>query len=219
MRETTRYRRIAGGDYRHVWVVGDLHGCYRPLLRALAARRFSAHDDLLISVGDMIDRGPESAACLALLYEPWFTAIVGNHERMAQEAADGGNGDLWRYNGGEWYFELDGAGRRRVDALIQRAARLPLIIEVNLNGRRYVIAHADYPSDRYAFGYPVDADDVVWSRRRIRQSLAGVSRCIVGASLFIFGHTPLDKPRVFANQLYLDTGAVFGGPLTLIRLR
>ncbi|MDW4607744.1 hypothetical protein NQ312_24980, partial [Escherichia coli] len=42
---------------------------------------------------------------------------------------------------------------------------------------------------------------------------------IKGADTFIFGHTPAVKPLKFANQMYIDTGAVFCGNLTLIQVQ
>ncbi|MCL2893149.1 metallophosphoesterase [Brenneria tiliae] len=213
------YRAISGDDYRKIFVVGDIHGCRQLLLEALAARQFNRQTDLLISVGDLIDRGPDSPACLTLLDEPWFTAVCGNHEQMAREALSEDNGWLWSRNGGSWYAALDDADKRLAAGRIAQTAQLPLVIDVDINGRRYVIAHADYPSDDYAFGKAVDADELVWGRTRITRSMAGKGRRIAGAHLFIFGHTPLHKPLIFFNQLYIDTGAVFGGTLTLIQLR
>lgn len=213
------YRRISGDDYQRVFVVGDIHGCYSALLDALASRRFDRQNDLLISVGDLIDRGPDSPACLTLLEEPWFTAVCGNHEQMAREALSEDNGWLWSRNGGSWYSALDDADKRLAAGRIAQTANLPLIIDVALGGRRYVIAHADYPADDYAFGKAVDVDELVWGRHRITRAMAGEGDRIAGAHLFIFGHTPLRQPLVFFNQLYIDTGAVFGGRLTLIQLR
>ncbi|NOT83789.1 MAG: hypothetical protein HOP02_03200 [Methylococcaceae bacterium] len=67
-----------GTDY----VVGDLHGCYQLLQDLLDKVNFDPACDRLISVGDLIDRGPDSLACLQLLAEPWFYAVRGNHEAM-----------------------------------------------------------------------------------------------------------------------------------------
>ncbi|MEE3662452.1 metallophosphoesterase [Brenneria sp. g21c3] len=213
------YRRISGDDYQRIFVVGDIHGCYQALLDALATRQFDRQTDLLISVGDLIDRGPDSPACLALLDEPWFTAVCGNHEQMAREALSEDNGWLWSRNGGSWYSALDDADKRIVAGRIAQTADLPLVIDVDIGGRHYVIAHADYPADDYAFGKAVDEDELVWGRNRITRAMAGEGDKIAGAHLFIFGHTPLHKPLIFFNQLYIDTGAVFGGRLTLIQLR
>jgi len=38
--------------------------------------------DQLFSVGDLVDRGPESHRVLEWLARPWFFAICGNHDFM-----------------------------------------------------------------------------------------------------------------------------------------
>lgn len=219
MQEVVRYRCISGDDYRHVWVVGDLHGCYQQLKQQLIARKFDERCDLLIAVGDLIDRGTDSAACLALLDAPWFISVTGNHECMAQAVLRGESRDHWRNNGGGWYFDLSPVHRHSIDRLIQLSASLPHVLEVNMQTRLYVIAHADYPSARYGFGLPVNVEEVVWGRTRLRRAQSGDYQRIEGADRFIFGHTPLKKVCTYANQIYLDTGAVYGGPLSMVRLR
>lgn len=69
------YQRIEGGMWRHVWVVSDIHGCYQWLMDELKRRHFNPYEDLLISVGDVIDRGPDSVKCLQLIHEKWFRAV------------------------------------------------------------------------------------------------------------------------------------------------
>lgn len=54
------YQRKNGEEWRHVWVAGDIHGCYQSLMDELKRRHFNPYEDLLISVGDIIDRGPDS---------------------------------------------------------------------------------------------------------------------------------------------------------------
>ena len=51
--------------------------------------------DYFISVGDNIDRGPESLNVLRLLNQPWFTSVKGNHEAMALDAFETGDGNMW----------------------------------------------------------------------------------------------------------------------------
>ncbi|EFE1562693.1 serine/threonine protein phosphatase, partial [Escherichia coli] len=72
MMAPTIYHRIDGTKYRNVWVVGDLHGCYTRLMSELHRVHFDPAQDLLISVGDLIDRGTENVKCLELLQMPWF---------------------------------------------------------------------------------------------------------------------------------------------------
>ena len=69
---------------------------------------FDPAQDLLISVGDLIDRGTENVECLELLQMPWFRAVMGNHERLMIDAlSPDGNVNNWLMNGGQWFFMLD----------------------------------------------------------------------------------------------------------------
>ena len=66
--------------------VGDVHGQLALLQAELEAVGFDRKRDRLFSVGDLIDRGSESLACLSLALEPWCHAVCGNHEMLAFEA-------------------------------------------------------------------------------------------------------------------------------------
>jgi serine/threonine protein phosphatase 1 len=62
-------------------VVGDIHGRFAELTELL--NRFSLRDDdLLVSVGDLVDRGPDPGSVVRLFQErPNSIAVMGNHER------------------------------------------------------------------------------------------------------------------------------------------
>jgi len=214
------YQRINGADWRNVWVVGDLHGCYTSLMTQLGRVDFDPEQDLLISVGDLIDRGTENVECLELIEMPWFRAVRGNHEQMMIDAlAPGGMPYHWVRNGGAWFFNLDYDQDRLVISLVRKAADLPLIIELVTGDRKVVICHADYPHNEYAFDKPVPEEMVIWNRDRISDSHDGLAKEITGADLFIFGHTPAREPVKYANQMYIDTGAVFCGNLTMVQVQ
>ncbi|MDF7321713.1 metallophosphoesterase [Proteus mirabilis] len=212
------YLRINGEQYRHIWVVGDIHGCFNLLKRNMYRIDFDKEKDLLISVGDLIDRGDQNVECLDLINERWFRAVRGNHEQMAIDVVmHKGNRDCWLANGGFWFLSIDPDEAIRTATNISYAEMLPLIIEVNAGGKKTVIAHADYPSDEYEFGKPVDEQYVIWSRERIGDENV---REIKGADLFLFGHTPMIKGiEKRANQEYIDTGAVFGYGLTMRQIK
>lgn len=212
------YLRINGDQYRHIWAVGDIHGCFNLLKRNMHRVDFDKEKDLLISVGDLIDRGDQNVECLDLVNEKWFRAVRGNHERMAIDTLfNGVPSHNWLYNGGDWFFMQDYDNEVLSRACLAKAEQLPLIIEVNTDGKKTVIAHADYPSDEYEFGKPVDEQYVIWSRERIGDENV---REIKGADLFLFGHTPMIKGiEKRANQEYIDTGAVFGYGLTMRQIK
>lgn len=212
------YLRINGDKYRHIWVVGDIHGCFNLLKRNMHRVDFDKEKDLLISVGDLIDRGDQNVECLDLINEKWFRSVRGNHEQMAIDALfNGGDVNNWLYNGGNWFFLQNYEEEILSRACLAKAEKLPFIIEVNTDGKKTVIAHADYPSDEYEFGKPVDEQYVIWSRERIGDDNV---REIKGADLFLFGHTPMIKGiEKRANQEYIDTGAVFGYGLTMRQIK
>ena len=213
------YQYLNGENWRHIYIVGDLHGC-RPLLdEQLLACHFNTYEDLLISVGDLIDRGPDSPACLALLNQPWFRSVRGNHEEMALNALQKGLHRQWTANGGDWFYALEGTAMIEAKHAIYRCRELPLILHVQLEDRIVVVAHADYPSSHYAWGAEVDEQKTVWSRSRIERNQKGKGQIITGADAFYFGHTPLSAPLHIWNQHYIDTGAVFGNRLTLVRVQ
>lgn len=58
---------------------------------------------------------------------------------------------------------------------------------------------------------------VLWSRSRLGERPKGQG--IKGADHFWFGHTPLRHRVDIGNLHYIDTGAVFGGELTLVQLQ
>ena len=65
------------------FVVGDVHGCFRTLDRALAALEFDASRDRLFGVGDLVDRGPHSHEALDWIDHRFTAVTLGNHEDAA----------------------------------------------------------------------------------------------------------------------------------------
>ncbi|MGB0371043.1 MAG: metallophosphoesterase [Opitutales bacterium] len=60
--------------------IGDVHGCaaeFAELLNLLSPQS----DDFIVQLGDMVNRGPDSAAVLKLVRENNIRALLGNHER------------------------------------------------------------------------------------------------------------------------------------------
>lgn len=88
---------------------------------------------------------------------------------MALEALESGDMRLWQMNDGDWYVKGDARQRADVDRLLAHCRRLPLIIEVQCEKARHVIAHADYPAPVYRWQQPVDPQRVLWSRHRLSE--------------------------------------------------
>ena len=85
-------------DYGHkVYVVGDVHG-HLATFRALIHRLNLSTDDRVICLGDIIDRGPDSAGVVRLIRsDERIICIKGNHEHMAlQSITEDGRVELWQ---------------------------------------------------------------------------------------------------------------------------
>lgn len=65
---------------RKTFVVGDLHGCLSELIALLDRLDYDEDKDLLISCGDLIDRGPEIYECLEFFNHPRRKRVRGNHD-------------------------------------------------------------------------------------------------------------------------------------------
>ncbi|MFC6570461.1 metallophosphoesterase [Pseudomonas brassicacearum] len=124
--------------------MGDIHGHFKFLTMALDKLDFNTELDRIFSVGDLIDRGPDSMDVLNWLEKPWFHAVRGNHEQMLIDCISG-HGDIPRHirNGGAWLYELQPTIQHELSKSLQA---LPLIIEIDLlNDQTIGIVHAEAP--------------------------------------------------------------------------
>ena len=214
-------RNLTGRDY----AVGDIHGCYTQLSAGLDRIGFDPDADRLFSVGDLVDRGPESRDVLHWLDQPWFHAICGNHDFMVWRAALGqeyGPVDF-RVHGGEWLDELDGAEQRELGA---RLARLPMAAEVETAGGIVGLVHAQCPSDdwnevRKLAMAGLDPESLageccLWSRDRYMQRRLDEVRHVRAV---VHGHVTVPSAELLGNVHYIDScGWRPGGHFTFLDL-
>lgn len=195
------------------FVVGDLHGCYEELMSKLEDHGFDSAIDRLISVGDLIDRGPDSFRCLSLTNEPWFYCVWGNHEALMLDALSNRPGSpefqFWMQNGGEWALGHDLDELHQM--VLELAKRTPLAIEVPYGTKCVGVIHAEVPDDDWqslslALA-PKEAQRAIWGRTTISSIQSGLEPSrVTGIDYTIFGHTPVREAVAIANRLYLDTG-------------
>ncbi len=64
------------------YAVGDIQGCYAELMDVLDQVGFDPDEDVLWVAGDMVNRGPDSLATLAFLYQyrDSVQCVLGNHD-------------------------------------------------------------------------------------------------------------------------------------------
>jgi serine/threonine protein phosphatase 1 len=198
-----------------ICAVGDVHGSLRKLRTLID--RCQQHADgrpmTFIFLGDYIDRGAESAGVIRYVIDLQsqltgrVIALKGNHEAMALGVIDGTiPADYWLAQGGAATLRSYGAesARELPHTHIDWLGSLPLSYD---DGRRFFV-HAGIDPEK-----PLGAQrehDLLWIREPFLSDRRDHGRLIV------HGHTPVatDKPDLRTNRLNLDTGAVFGGPLT-----
>lgn len=145
-------RHLPANTRGHDYLVGDLHGCRDLLDEALARVQFNPAVDRLISVGDLVDRGPDSLGCLRLLKEPWFHAVRGNHEDMMFQRmrwpgfrpSDERQYKNITQNGGTWLFDLSPNEERELRVeLMPYVSALPYVLTVGEGDAQFHVVHAE----------------------------------------------------------------------------
>ena len=210
------------------WVVGDVHGCFDTLRQALRGIDFEYGRDRLFSVGDLIDRGPNSSEALAWLEGERFEAVVmGNHEaemiRLLQTGEILAPAKVYQ----QWMWNIDRPDLFRW----HRALRaLPLAVTVTVEtavAGRVGIVHCSTWSDSWSGTIEaLEKRDIV----AINMVLLGIDEHerragpsgneVVGIDRVIAGHDARKEIERRANMWYIDTGVGFReiNRLTLARI-
>ncbi len=216
-----RFLKVPCNELGRDFAVGDVHGCFTRLQQSLDELGFDPARDRLFSVGDLVDRGPESEDALAWLAQPWFYAVQGNHEDYAVRHVRTGQVDVvnWRGYGGGWFLDLP---PERQQVYAEAFGQLPIAIEVETSSGAVGLLHADCPvlfwprlesalQDRYKR----TSAACQWSRDRLRQmDRTGIR----GVRAVVAGHTPVAAPLALGNVYHIDTEGWRDGYFTFLEL-
>jgi serine/threonine protein phosphatase 1 len=100
---------------RRTIAIGDIHGCSGALKAVLDAIEPGA-DDVIVALGDYINRGPDSRGVLERLIDLGtrcqLVPILGNHDQMLLEARSGRHPTTWLGMGGIATLDSYGPGRK-----------------------------------------------------------------------------------------------------------
>lgn len=187
----SRLEHIDSSRWSNIYVVGDVHGCTGEFNRLLEKIDL-AEDELVICVGDVIRKGPDSPGILQRIRSASnIISILGNSEVK--------------------YLRRDShiPGLRKSDRAYMH--RWPLIVCWDEN----VVVHGGIHPHRDVSDYTVR--DVLYTR-----SLKEGDRYespywfeeYDGKERIFFGHTVTRRPILRPNAIGLDTGCVYGGCLT-----
>lgn len=221
-----------------IYAIGDIHG--QSALLADAHRRIAQDggtDAPVVHVGDLVDKGPDSRGVIEALMagqaagRPWVV-LKGNHDRMLYQFIDdphhvdsgvkrpfsysrhpdiGAAATLASYG-------VDSSPDADPDLVHAQAIRA--IPPGHLRWLRglplwHLTPHALFVHAGVRAGVDLhdqSEDDLLW----IRKGFIDCDRD--HGALVVHGHTPVRRPSHFGNRLAIDTGAAYGGPLTVVRL-
>jgi serine/threonine protein phosphatase 1 len=217
-----------------LYVIGDIHGRSDLLDRMAAAiardlEASSVPQSLTVTLGDYIDRGPDSRGVLdRLIKNPFptqFVALKGNHELMLESFLhDPSIADDWRrYGGLETLLsygvpvaslmlgrDYEGAAQSLKAAIPRAHWEFITALPTSLSIGPYFLCHAGIRPGIALERQSVD--DLLWIRRPFLESRADFGKIVV------HGHTPAEKPEVLANRINVDTGAYMTSCLTCVVL-
>ncbi|MEA3289428.1 MAG: metallophosphoesterase family protein [Campylobacterota bacterium] len=215
------------------WIIGDVHGSIKTLEALL---KKLPKDDMIIFVGDLVDRGENSKEVIDLVRANGYDCVLGNHEESMIEDGEQIIEDSNLITKLRWTSEKYNYGgidtlrsyKRCSDPMkafkedINWLKTLPLYKEYpnikNKDGRYLVVTHSciDDTWDKRASIDQFDKDDffnkVLYSRNQNPKD---------NKEIFdIFGHTPNKQPIIKDHFANIDTGACYAdrnlGKLTAI---
>lgn len=223
-------------DGLRIYAIGDVHGRNDLLVELLRKILYDDHergkaDTQFILLGDLIDRGPDSAGVIetALALKDWRPStrfLTGNHEEVFLDAIKSGDPKTVRFFiriGGEstiLSYPIPRSEYLTLD-MEQLAVRLPELIPPNhvefLDSFEdqivigdYVFVHAGIRPD-----VPLadqKTKDLRWIRNGFLDHKGDLEKVV------IFGHTIFEEVEERGSRIGIDTGAYDSGKLTAIGL-
>jgi len=194
-------------------IVGDIHGCYHTF-RKLLVNYWDEENDILIQVGDIIDRGkysPETVRyCreLSLKFPNKVVFLKGNHEYEITEHYYNGPNDNWLRQCGKETLRQYEISKLNIEEDISWFLKMPLY----WSNEKVFVSHAGIAKYCINPFNETDEQSVIWNRSELKN---------IG-KLQVIGHTPCkDNEPIYneeSNSWNIDTGSGYEGNLTAVRL-
>lgn len=216
--------QVTQAKAERVYVIGDIHGCVEEpeiLITYLEENENITENDLIVFLGDYIDRGKTTRQVIDLMLEvksrfPATRFLKGNHEDMLLDflGFSGNLGESFLYNGGVETLQSYGISvfappQEIVNTLPPEHFKFFCELEsiLYIPDDKFVCVHAGLHPLR-DLNSQTD-DEVLWIRQEFLRNIHAFPFTV------IFGHTP--HKDVFFHMPYkigIDTGLVFGNKLS-----
>lgn len=233
------FKLIDASAKERLFLIGDIHGRYDLLTEFIKWSKLG-DKDLLVSVGDLIDRGNQNVEVLThFLFADNCEAVMGNHDQLMFQSLVDQNREAdvtWLWNGGSWALDEN---LNFLAGLARHVGQLPAFLDIKFGDTQIGVSHAEFPfpsresmldareTHHYVNNSVVD-DEILehmidlakveklalWGRRQIKNKTGNP---ILGFDHVVHGHTVtqniIDEPRPIqkANQHWIDTGSCFSG--------
>lgn len=197
-------------------VIGDIHGCLKALDAILNAVN-PQQDDTLVTVGDYVDRGPDSKGVIERLIElqqrTHLVPLLGNHEEMMLNSLDGKTAPYsWFNHGGVQTLESYGFNG---DLKVVPPSHLDFLrgLVSYYETATHFIVHANYDPTLLLREQPGDL--LRWTK--LTESMPGPHK---SGKTAVVGHTHDRAGKVFRSPylICVDTYCYGGRWLTAIDL-
>jgi serine/threonine protein phosphatase 1 len=182
--------RIDSAVYDDIYIVGDVHGS-RAALESLLAALELGPDDLVVFVGDLVRKGPDSPGVIDRVRgDDRLVSVRGNNE---QKILRGDERPEWLREGDREYF-----------------ASLPVVISFD----DAIVVHGGINPTRALSDHSIE--DLLTMRAPLGSGYDGPFwyEDYEGPYRVFFGHTVHERPIERDHAVGLDTGCVYGGQLT-----
>lgn len=196
------------GKYHRVLAIGDIHGCAKTFRKLLFEELRITPDDLVICVGDYIDRGPDSKGVVDTILElraqgNEIITLRGNHEQIMLDSVRGEDEyELWLMNGGEETLNSFGA-----ESYSMLDDQYKIFFETTAFWYEWgndILVHAGLNFD--AADPLSDKEAMLWTRK------TDVDETWLNGRIVIHGHTPMKKEIILKQEgqnINIDGGCVY----------
>ena len=194
-------------------VIGDVHGCIDELVELLQVSGWTKHDRLVLA-GDLVAKGPDSRAVVALAREHRALGVLGNHDAHVLKAREG-NPSALKGTHREVAISLSEDDWRYLELLplwLDFPELNTLVVHAGLLPN---VPVAEQPRHLLLNLRSIDADGSGSTRVTGGRPWAELWP---GPRFVIFGHDALRKLQHHPHALGLDTGCVYGGQLSAVWL-
>jgi serine/threonine protein phosphatase 1 len=198
-------------DKERVFVIGDIHGCFKTLEQLLFNKIKVSREDTLYFLGDYIDRGPSSKEVIDLLIDLInkgykINCVIGNHEKLLLDSIDNDEKfNIWLYNG---------AAATLRSFLIAKAADLSEDYISFFKNLQYYYIHDGFIIVHGGLNFEIenpleDTSSMIWIRNDY------IIPSAIGNKKIIVGHTPVPIEKIsqtlLTDKIMLDGGCVYKG--------